>query len=682
MLAKLSLRNIQRSFKDYTIYFFTLILGIAVFYMFNSIEDQTIMMQVSSVTQDVIKMMITILSGVSILVSLILGFLIIYATRFLMKRRHKEFAVYMTLGMSKHQISMIILCETILIGLISLIFGLIIGIALSQLMSIFVAGMFEADMTDFEFVFSKAAMLKTILYFAIIYVIVMIFNVFFISKQELITLLTSHCRNENIKMKNIGVCFIVFVIAIGMLVYAYYLVTAGVKTLSDSTVLIPIGLGMIATFMIFYSVSGFALKIFMAKKSTYYKNLNVFTMRQFSSQMNTTVFSMGIICLMLFMTICVLSSSLSFKNAITTQLKENTPVDIYMSKKWDLDIQQSNEQSYNQEEIDYSHLDMNETLEKLHFSINDDLKDVLTFDTYATDDLTMEQTLGSVYQSAHEQSPTLEYDAQEMIVRISDYNEVAKKYGLQTYHLNHDQYMIIGNFKSMTQIRDKALKIKTPILLLGKTYYPKYKSCQDGYVIMKSSGSNSNGGIIIVPDQAVNPTIRSQNIMIANYQAHDKIGKQEIENKILDLDNQNAHIEISSKIALYEKSVGVGTMVTFIAIYLGIIFLISSAAILALKQLSDSADNKQKYQMLRKIGVDERMLNKALLTQIGLFFIAPLVLAMIHSFFGIKFCEYMLQTFVKESLLIPIILTALFIVFVYGGYLLITYYCSKQMIKD
>ena len=202
MLFKLSLRNIQRSFKDYTIYFMTLILGVAVFYLFNSIESQTVMMDVSSSTREIITLMVNVLSGVSVLVSFILGFLIVYASRFLMKRRHKEFAVYMTLGMGKQQISSILLCETIMIGIISLVVGSIIGIALSQVMSIFVASMFEADMTRFTFVFSSSALLKTILYYGVIYIVVMIFNVVFIGKQELIDLLISHRKNETVKMKN------------------------------------------------------------------------------------------------------------------------------------------------------------------------------------------------------------------------------------------------------------------------------------------------------------------------------------------------------------------------------------------------------------------------------------------------------------------------------------------------
>ena len=154
MLCKLSIKNIKKSMKDYAIYFFTLILGVAIFYVFNALGSQTVMLDVSSSTEELIELMMTMLSGVSVFVSFILGFLIIYASRFLIKRRNKEFGIYLTLGMSKRKISMILFFETLFIGIISLVVGLGIGIILSQLMSLVVANMFEANLTKFAFVFT------------------------------------------------------------------------------------------------------------------------------------------------------------------------------------------------------------------------------------------------------------------------------------------------------------------------------------------------------------------------------------------------------------------------------------------------------------------------------------------------------------------------------------------------
>lgn len=121
LILKLSISNMKKSVKDYGIYFLTLVLGVAIFYMFNSLDSQQAMLQVSQNTKEIIKLMIMMLGMVSVFVAVVIGLLIVYANNFLVNRRKKEFGIYMTLGMSKRQISKIILIETIFVGIISLI---------------------------------------------------------------------------------------------------------------------------------------------------------------------------------------------------------------------------------------------------------------------------------------------------------------------------------------------------------------------------------------------------------------------------------------------------------------------------------------------------------------------------------------------------------------------------------
>ena len=121
LVFKLALKNMKKSIKDYSIYFLTLVLGVAIFYMFNSLDSQQAMLEVSRSTKDIIKLMISILGYVSVFVAVVLGLLIVYANNFLINRRKKEFGIYMILGMGKRQISKIILLETIFVGIISLV---------------------------------------------------------------------------------------------------------------------------------------------------------------------------------------------------------------------------------------------------------------------------------------------------------------------------------------------------------------------------------------------------------------------------------------------------------------------------------------------------------------------------------------------------------------------------------
>ena len=681
MLFKLSIKNIARSIKDYAIYFFTLILGVAIFYIFNAIESQTVMMNVSSSTYEIIDLMNSMLSGVSVFVAFILGFLIIYANRFLMKRRNKEFGIYLTLGMSKRKISLILFFETLIVGCVSLVVGLVLGTALSQVMSLLVANMFEAKMTEFEFVFSSSACIKTLIYFSVMYILVMIFNTYNVSRCKLIDLLNANKKSEKVKLKNPWLCVIIFIISVCVLGYAYWCVTGGVTDMQTADkILIPIALGAVSTFFIFWSLSGLLLKLFMSMKNVYYKGLNSFTLRQFSSKINTTVFSMTIICLMLFFTICVLSGAISIRNSMTSNLKTLAPVDIQLDKTMDI----SADSGYSPEIIDDSKISVSETLDRLGFDTDKYFKDVIEFDLYASNDILIKNTLGSVYDELVKEFPYLYYDDAETFIKESDYNKLAKLYGLDPVYVDDDEYIIISDVDFWTDIRNRSLEKGTPITINEVSLTPKYNECVNGFVYMSSNHINT--GIFVVPDNVLNNMPRESEILVANYKVNTDEEKQEIENMILATENspyaQNTDIEASSKISLYESSIGLGAMITFIGLYLGIIFLIASAAILALKELSESTDNKERFKMLRKIGTDERMLNKALFRQIGIFFLFPLVLAIIHSIFGIKFCLYILQTFGKEELIKSIIMTAGIIVFIYGGYFLITYLCSKNIIKE
>ena len=698
MLFKLSIKNMKKSFKDYAIYFITLVLGVAVFYMFNSLDSQEAMLQVSSSTKQMIKLMINMLGMVSVFIAVILGLLIVYANNFLINRRKKEFGIYMTLGMGKRQISKILFIETIFVGIISLAIGLVLGIFASQFMSILVAKLFQADMSKFEFVFSKDACIKTCIYFAVMYLAVLLFNAFTISRYKLINLLTAVKKNEQIKMKNPIVCIIVFIIAAVGLGYAYWMVTKGIfsmKDINETTRAIGLSvlLGVIGTILMFWSFSGLILKLVQAKRSTYLKGTNMFVLRQLHNKINTTVISMSVICLMLFMTITALSSSIALKNSMQADVEKMTPVDLNLCKTAYLPAKtvDSNGKkiSYTKELQEDSQRAISYTLTENGFDMKD-LKDVIEVPIYEKDGFTWEETLGKTSNQIKEQYPRMKLDTLEQIMKLSDYNKIAKLYGNEQYSLKNDEYIIICNYEGIANIRNFGLREKTIINLNGKEYKPKYNECKDGFI--QISTSKTNVGIILVPDSC-NFSEKEQKLwfLAANYNAKtdeekEQIGKmftRDESNLLQKLNSQNSTLEGETKISIIESSVGLSTIIVFIAIYLGIIFLIASCAILALKQLTESSDNKQRYVILRKIGCDEKMINQALFRQIGIFFGLPLVLAIIHSIFGIQFAMSIFETLAsKEQLLPSIIVTAIVIGIIYGCYFLATYIGSKNIIKD
>ena len=143
MFFKIAIHNVKRSLRDYAIYFLTLTFGVCLFYVFNSMDSQSATAALNSSQKEIIQMLTNVTGYVSIFISIILGFLMVYSNRFLMKRRKKELGIYMLLGMDKSKISHILITETLLIGLFSLGVGLAIGIFASQGLSAITASIFE-----------------------------------------------------------------------------------------------------------------------------------------------------------------------------------------------------------------------------------------------------------------------------------------------------------------------------------------------------------------------------------------------------------------------------------------------------------------------------------------------------------------------------------------------------------
>lgn len=668
MLFKLSLKNQKRSIQDYSIYFFTLILGISIFYIFNAIDAQTAMMEVSKIKSHMIDTMNTVLSAMSVVVSFILGFLIVYASRFFMKKRKKEFGIYMTLGMHKKDISRILLLETLLIGFISLGIGLIIGIGLSQFVSLFVANMFKANMEKFVFVISRDAIVKTIFYFVLVYFVVMIMNMIVVGKSQLIDLLSAHQKKEKLKLKNPILCLVIFMAACIMLSYAYYNVTAGNKNLeTEAEVLLQIVLGIVGTFLVFWSVSGLVLLLLKKIPSIYNKNLNSFVICEVGNRINTTVAAGGIICLLLFSTICILSSCFTLKSYKEKQVEKLAPISMSLSKNV--------EDSYSLQDI----------FEKQKIDTSS-FQEIIDIYTYKVDTVTNKTLLGSYGKEIHFGEA---FDNEKVdIIQLDEYNKAARLYGNEQLSLNDDEYVIVADLKGSVELYNNGLKEENTIIIDGYTLHPKYDECREGFLMMSYDGSNA--GFIVVPNHlSFQDNELSNNYWLINYddgKSMDMEWKEYMDSQEFYLKlNPNSQlwneIDITTRSNIYDESIGSSGMVVFVGLYLGIVFMISGAAILALKAMSDAIDGREKYIILRKIGTNEKDINQALLKQMAVFFGFPLMLAVIHSVFGIQVCNTMLSIYDSSSISLSLIVTAMIIVLIYGGYFIVSYLSCRRTIK-
>ena len=657
MYFKLAAKNIKKSLKDYTIYFLTLVFGVCIFYTFNSIKSQGVMMELSGLQANAFELTNSVIGIASVFISFILGFLIVYANNYLIKRRKKEFGIYMTLGMENKGLSRIIFVETMLIGVISLGIGLVCGVLLSQGISVFTAKLFKTDITKFTFIFSKDAFIRTIICFGLIYLVVLIFNSYAVRKVQLIDLLNGARKNENLKVKNIWISVVVFLISITMIGIAYYMVLkAGVAVVFN---IVPIILGFVGTFLFFFSLSGFLLKILQANKKHYLKDLNMFVLRQINSKINTTFISMSFICLMLFVAICTFSGGLGITKAMNKDLDDLTQFDAsFWSYDTDNIIGVINEQ--------YGGLD----------PIIEERSQYTNYNT----ETTYSKFISQEAMEKNKNNYPIFVDDKIKAIKLSDFNSVMRMLGKEEIALEENEYYAFGDIPDLIKYIQEAMDRGTNVIVNGNELKPA------NYEVMEVTTYNStmknNLCTFVVNDSLVN----GLEVSMTNLNIKFNCSEEEAENFI---NNNLRSVDRVGKVPVYgmiknelrDNSIGLGAMISYLAIYIGIVFLITSAAVLALQQLCESADNSYRYELLKKIGVDDKMIKRSLFYQIGIYFMVPLSLAIVHSIVGLKVSGDIVSIFGNANMLKYILYTMIAVVFIYGGYFIATYNGAKKIIK-
>ncbi|VYT99825.1 FtsX-like permease family protein [Clostridium tertium] len=657
MYSKLAFRNLKRSFKDYAIYFLTLVFGVCIFYAFNSIQSQGIMLDFSEVQKEAFEMVDQVMGYASIFISFVLAFLIIYAKNYLIKRRKKEFGVYMTLGMDKGKLSKILFIETLLVGIISLVIGLGLGIIISQGLSLLTAKMFQVKISHFKFVYSHSAMIKTIISFGIIYILVLMFNSVSIGKVQLIDLLNSSKKNENIKVRNVWVSVFTFIISLVMIGLAYYTVLDnGASTIGINGTSILLGAG--GTFLFFFSLSGFLLKLVQSNKRFYLKNLNMFVLRQINSKINTVFISMSFICLLLFTGICMLAGGLGISSALNSDLKDLTQHDLTI--------------------INYDGVDIEEYFKEKGLVLGDYSDDYVSYINYKSDlkynDIIKEEDrkeLKDLYPIAT--------NSEVQIISLSKFNELMKMDNKKEISLNPGEYAIFSDIKEANKALNTAIKEDKEININGNILKPSDNKVIE--LVAYNDIMKNNICTIIVNDNIVSDLIPYKSYVNMNYKNDDSkiiIAKLEEVNKR----SGDTYFVSNDKESLLASSSSMGATIAYLGIYMGGIFLITSAAVLALQQLSESTNNIARYNLLKKIGVDEKLINKSLLIQIAIYFLMPLSLALIHSIAGLEFSKRVITMFGSISIMKNVLIALAVLVVIYGGYFISTYFGAKKNINN
>lgn len=353
MLAKIAWGNVRKSLGDFGVYFVTVMLAVAVFYAFNSMTAQRGVLDLTEQQSAMLELLGTIIGGVSVFIGCVLVFLVVYANTFLIRRRKREFGLYLLLGMGARSVVGIVLLESLMVGAASLICGLALGVGLSQAMLLLTSALFQAPVAadhGLAFVLSVRSLLQTACVFGAIFALAAALNVRTVSRAKLIDLMQASRRVETQKLRSIPVSLALFAVSLVMIGVAYkLLVDNGLMDLSPqftaSVVLVCAG-----TALFFFSLSGFLVRIAKLVPSLYLRSLTPFTVQQLASRVNTAFASLTVVCMVLFLALTSVCSGLGLRDATESSLSKGTPyglsVTSYLSGVYAMDEEASPYISY------------------------------------------------------------------------------------------------------------------------------------------------------------------------------------------------------------------------------------------------------------------------------------------------------------------------------------------------
>ena len=662
--CKLIIKNVGKNIRDYLIYFLTLMISVSVFYAFNSISDQPAFSEMGMTKTLLYDQLGILLSTLTVLIAVVLAFLIIYANQFLLKRRKKELGLYMVLGMKKGRISRIFAGETFCVGVIALVTGLCLGVALSQGISLVALKLFAIELSKFQLVFSMGAFQKTALCFAVIFLLVMTFNVWSVSSIQLIDLLTAGRKNETSQNRSRLLPILLFFVSLACILSSGVMFYRnGILPSRENRSFQVAGILLVAgTFLFFYSLSTVFVQILRANSNVYLRGLNTFLVRQIGSKIRTNYFIMTIVCGLLTVTICAVSVGVSTALAMNELSGSATPYDLNVLSNVSMDGDSSILEYLASKDADLS--GYAENMEQISI--------------YEAD-----FTYGSLFEGQNVELWPIDEgisDSGVSVLAVSDFNRALAMQGKEPVALTENQYLLNCNYKGTFQYVEKALESHADLVLAGIPLQRASDTVLEETYFMTSVGNNDRGSLI-VPDAVVHSLTKDVNVLLVQYRPD--ADSDAVLQKMIPIGLDDTHgYRYAEKNMMYDMFYGLNALISFLCCYIGLIFLLICAALLALKQLTETTDNIYRYGLLQKLGAKKEQINRALLSQTAIFFAAPLAVAGIFSAVLMGKAMEIVEEFMNIHISTNLGFTVVLFLVVYGSYFLATYLSCKRMVVE
>ena len=742
MLCRLAWGNVRRAGRDYLVYLLTRTLAVTVFYAFNTLGIQV---DYAGMRNWLKVLLGNAMFGLTVFLAVVMGFLMVYANNFIMRRRKKEFGLYLVLGMDRGQVARIMALETLMVSGLALVLGIALGVVLSQVMTFFTASLFKARVANFQFFFSTKALALTALCLLAIFLVTLVFNLRVVARAKIIDLVGAERENEAVRVRNPWISAALFLAGVVLTGLAYARLLRDGFPMTDSEMPgfgLTTALVVIGTVLLFYGLAGFLLKVLQAARGLYWRGLNMFTLRQLAAKVNTVSLSMAVIALVLFLAMTSVTGGMSLAGALNSTLEQSTPADYTRSLSYYApSMIEETKAAAAQGGGDAGAIASLDAPVDLVAALRDTVKvgslqkaadraddpklpelakqagavegapfdlasiagstlQVDAYDTTLPETSGPSLTLGGIFKAAGKEIPGgNDGDAAALglpVMTQSAYNAYLRFRGLKTIDLGGDRYLITCSAgASFSEGFDAFMAQGKKLGLGGFKLEPAAGACEKEAASFVNGGNGSSGfGIAIVPDRVVSELELKPitSFLLVDYRSglttaegDAYVGSADAEAHMM---RDAADREVGmwdageTRTDMYESSTSLNGLISYLAVYIGFVLVVAAAAILAIQQLSDVADAGRSYRLLSELGCPTAQILRSVLTQQAVFFGFPLLVGVAHSLVALRVVIDVVRLFGGLSIGGMVWITFVIFAVCYGGYFLLTYTMSRSMVRE
>ncbi|KFN14486.1 ABC transporter permease [Bacillus pseudomycoides] len=636
-LSSIALRNIQRNFKDYFLYFASMIFSIVIYFTFKALQYNSQMEKAAEGSKKI--------SGAfqvsSVMLIIFVAVFIIYSNGFFTRKRKKEVGLYSLLGIRKRQIGKMLFYENMLMGLMSLVIGIAIGSVLSKLFLELLVSMMGLNL-NVHFEVPMSAIIDTAIIFFVIILYTSLQGYRLIYRFKLIELFRAEREGETMPKGSMIMALIsVFLIGSGYFLSLMYI--KAIKYIDFMTVALYILLAtVLGTYLLFMFFTVFVLKRARHKKSSFYNGMNMVTTSQLLYRIKGNAKSLATIAILSAVTLTAVGTSVTMYYNTFKQTKDYAP------------------HSYSYEKKDAA-LD-----NKVNAILGEEKQKHPVTNQF---EIEMVPVKGKFEGEKADMGMNTNYLVTEkyQLVSQSAFNNIAKNMDIEAVSLAANEAFVFDGMYIEGHEFSTVYKGNKAVFPIGNEAKTLTIKGAEGRNI-----TNLGELFVVVPDEvyksakAVADTRIVKNIDVKD-ERNSKVLTEKLK-KVMPAGESEVARPFNDFYTGFHGMLEATGLMMFIGLFLGLVFLLATGSIIYFKQLTEASADRDRYVVLRKVGVTKQEMKKAIAKQVSFIFAIPLVVGICHSLFALKG----LSTLMPYEILIPLLMSIGVYSVIYIGYYFLT----------